>query len=175
MNSDEKAVASVLARYEKALNESDTDAVMKLYASDGVFMAQNFPSSVGTSAVRKADATAAEEKAILCGLEITPACDYAQGKMGLSRIIAGFVVPWEMEKSIKNAAFLKRIGPFYFDDKRLKAGAYLICLNSRYVVGVELNLAKKLSATARVRAQLLGDVQSWGSYQAARQGVMMLG
>jgi uncharacterized protein (TIGR02246 family) len=54
MNSDEKAVASVLARYEKALNESDTDAVMKLYASDGVFMAQNFPSSVGTSAVRKA-------------------------------------------------------------------------------------------------------------------------
>jgi uncharacterized protein (TIGR02246 family) len=54
MNSDEKAVASVLASYEKALNESDTDAVMKLYASDGVFMAQNFPSSVGTSAVRKA-------------------------------------------------------------------------------------------------------------------------
>ena|SRR3984893_4144727 len=54
MNSDEKAVAQVLARYEKALNESDTDAVMKLYASDGVFMAQNFQSSVGTSAVRKA-------------------------------------------------------------------------------------------------------------------------
>jgi uncharacterized protein (TIGR02246 family) len=54
MNSDEKAVASVLARYEKALNESDTGALMKLCASDGVFMAQNFPSSVGTSAVRKA-------------------------------------------------------------------------------------------------------------------------
>jgi uncharacterized protein (TIGR02246 family) len=54
MNSDEKAVAQVLARYEKALNESDTEAVMKLYASDGVFMAQNFPSSAGASAVRKA-------------------------------------------------------------------------------------------------------------------------
>jgi uncharacterized protein (TIGR02246 family) len=54
MNSDENAVAAVLARYEKALNESDTDAVMKLYASDGVFMPQNFPSSVGTNAVRKA-------------------------------------------------------------------------------------------------------------------------
>jgi hypothetical protein len=121
------------------------------------------------------DATAAEEKAMLCGLEITPACDYAQGKMGLSRIIAGFVVPWDLEKSIKNAAFLKRIGPFYFDEKRLKAGAYLICFNSRYVLGVELNLVKKLGATARVRAQLLGDVQSWASYQAARQGVMMLG
>jgi uncharacterized protein (TIGR02246 family) len=54
MNSDEKAVAAVLARYEKALNESDTGAVMKLYASDGVFMAQSFPSSVGADAVRKA-------------------------------------------------------------------------------------------------------------------------
>jgi uncharacterized protein (TIGR02246 family) len=43
-----------LARYEKALNESDTDAVMKLYAPDGVFMAQNFPSSVGAIAVRQA-------------------------------------------------------------------------------------------------------------------------
>lgn len=121
------------------------------------------------------DATAAEENAIPCGLEITPACDYAQGKMGLSRIIAGFIVPWGLEKSIKSAAFLKRIGPFYFDDMRLKAGAYLICLNARYVVGVELNLVKKLGATSRVRAQLLADVQSWGSYQAARQGVMILG
>lgn len=54
MNSEEKEVAAVLARYEKALNESDTDAVMKPYASDGVFMAQNFPSSVGASAVRRA-------------------------------------------------------------------------------------------------------------------------
>ena len=54
MNSDENAVAAVLARYEKALNESDSNAVMKLYAPDGVFMAQNFPSSVGADAVRKA-------------------------------------------------------------------------------------------------------------------------
>src|SRR5262249_24211562 len=32
----------------------NTDAVMKLYASDGVFMPQNSPSSVGAAAVRKA-------------------------------------------------------------------------------------------------------------------------
>lgn len=54
MNSEEKVVAAVLARYEKALNESDTETVMKLYAPDGVFMAQNFLSSVGASTVRKA-------------------------------------------------------------------------------------------------------------------------
>jgi len=54
MNTNELAVAAVLAEYQDALNQSDTDAVMRLYASDGVFMPQHFPSSVGTDAVRKA-------------------------------------------------------------------------------------------------------------------------
>ena len=40
MNANEKAVAAILAQYQDALNRSDTDAVMKLYASDGVFMPQ---------------------------------------------------------------------------------------------------------------------------------------
>src|SRR5271169_5249855 len=54
MNADEQAVAAVLAKYQDALNQSDTNAVMKLYASDGVFMPQHFPSSVGADAVRTA-------------------------------------------------------------------------------------------------------------------------
>jgi uncharacterized protein (TIGR02246 family) len=54
MNADEKAIAAVLAEYEDALNQCSTDRVMKLYASDGVFMPQNSPSSVGAQAVRKA-------------------------------------------------------------------------------------------------------------------------
>jgi len=54
VNANEMAVADVLAKYQDALNKSDTDAVMKLYASDGVFMPQNSPSSVGTDAVRRA-------------------------------------------------------------------------------------------------------------------------
>ena len=54
MNANEKAVAAVLANYEDALNQSDTEAAMKLYAPDGVFMPQHFPSSVGADAVRKA-------------------------------------------------------------------------------------------------------------------------
>jgi uncharacterized protein (TIGR02246 family) len=54
MNANEQAVAAALSKYEQALNQSDTNAVMKLYAPDGVFMAQNFPSSVGADTVRKA-------------------------------------------------------------------------------------------------------------------------
>jgi uncharacterized protein (TIGR02246 family) len=54
MNANEQAVAEVLAQYQDALNQSDTDAVMKLYASDGVFMPQNSPSSVGAQEIHNA-------------------------------------------------------------------------------------------------------------------------
>ena len=54
MTTDEAAVAEVLQAYEDALNASDVEAVMKLYALDGVFMPQHFPSSVGAEAVRAA-------------------------------------------------------------------------------------------------------------------------
>lgn len=54
MNANEKAVADVLAKYEAALNASDTDAVMPLYVGDGVFMPPYSQSAVGAAAVRKA-------------------------------------------------------------------------------------------------------------------------
>jgi uncharacterized protein (TIGR02246 family) len=54
MNKNVEAVAAVLARYQDALNASDTDAVMPLYAEDGVFMPPYSPSAVGAAAVRQA-------------------------------------------------------------------------------------------------------------------------
>jgi uncharacterized protein (TIGR02246 family) len=54
MNANEKAVADVLAKYQDALNTSDTDAVMPLYTEDGVFMPPYSQSAVGMAAVRKA-------------------------------------------------------------------------------------------------------------------------
>jgi len=54
MNANEKAVADVLAKYQIALNDSDTDALMRLYSDDGVFMPPYSQSAVGAAAVRKA-------------------------------------------------------------------------------------------------------------------------
>lgn len=48
------AIEHVLRSYEQALNSSDTERVMALYADDGVFMPQHSPSSVGSTAVRMA-------------------------------------------------------------------------------------------------------------------------
>jgi uncharacterized protein (TIGR02246 family) len=54
MNANEKAVAGVLAKYQDALNNSDTSAVMRLYTDDGVFMPPYRQSAVGAAAVQKA-------------------------------------------------------------------------------------------------------------------------
>ncbi len=114
------------------------------------------------------------QKGIQCGIEITPVCDYAQDKMGLSRVIVGFVLPHEHKKLVKQTNFLKPIGPFYFGGKGMPDGTYNLYLDSRYVVAAEPKAVRKLRATARVRPQLLADIQFWASYQAARQGVIFL-
>ena len=51
---DETAVRNVMSSYESALNASNTEAVMLLYAEDGVFMAPNNQSAVGKASVRQA-------------------------------------------------------------------------------------------------------------------------
>ncbi len=47
-------IQTVLDRYEKALNASDVDAVIELYAADGVFMPASAPTAVGAESVRAA-------------------------------------------------------------------------------------------------------------------------
>jgi uncharacterized protein (TIGR02246 family) len=51
---DDAAIRKVMSSYEAALNGSNTDGVMPLYAEDGVFMAPNNPSAIGKSSVRQA-------------------------------------------------------------------------------------------------------------------------
>jgi uncharacterized protein (TIGR02246 family) len=50
----EAAIRTAMSSYETALNGSNTEAVMPLYAEDGVFMAPNNQSAVGKEAVRQA-------------------------------------------------------------------------------------------------------------------------
>jgi uncharacterized protein (TIGR02246 family) len=53
MNTAEAAVADVIVRHQHALNTSDTNSALALYAPDGVFMPPHCPSIVGASDVRK--------------------------------------------------------------------------------------------------------------------------
>jgi uncharacterized protein (TIGR02246 family) len=47
-------IQELLYKYEAALNASNTEQVMQLYANDGVFMPQHSPSAVGIEEVHKA-------------------------------------------------------------------------------------------------------------------------
>lgn len=47
-------IEKVLQTYETALNASNTDKVLTVFAADGVFMAPNNPSTVGADAIRAA-------------------------------------------------------------------------------------------------------------------------
>lgn len=51
---DEVAIRAVLVSYNDALNSGSTDAVLPLYAEDGVFMPPYSPSAVNKAAVQKA-------------------------------------------------------------------------------------------------------------------------
>jgi uncharacterized protein (TIGR02246 family) len=53
-NADAQAIRQQLQRYEKALNASDAEAVMELYAADAVFMPRHSSPAVGRDAVRAA-------------------------------------------------------------------------------------------------------------------------
>lgn len=50
----EADIEKVFQTYEAALNASDTDTVLTVFAADGVFMAPNSPSTVGADAIRAA-------------------------------------------------------------------------------------------------------------------------
>jgi len=47
-------IEQLLNKYEQALNASDVNAAVQLYADDGVFMAPENPAAVGTEVLRKA-------------------------------------------------------------------------------------------------------------------------
>jgi len=69
MSATTEAVAALLAKYNDALNASSTDAVMPLYAEDGVFMPPYSQSAVGSAAVR--NAYDAVFKAIMLNVKFT--------------------------------------------------------------------------------------------------------
>jgi uncharacterized protein (TIGR02246 family) len=51
---EQEAIENTMSSYEAALNASSTEAAMRLYTEDAVFMVPNNPSAVGKAAVRHA-------------------------------------------------------------------------------------------------------------------------
>jgi uncharacterized protein (TIGR02246 family) len=54
VSSDTEAIKSLFKSYESALRNSSASDVLPLYAPTGIFMAQHFPTAIGTSAIKAA-------------------------------------------------------------------------------------------------------------------------
>ena len=54
MSADKQAITKTLLAYGDALNKSSTKDAVALYAPDGIFVAQNAPTSIGTQALNQA-------------------------------------------------------------------------------------------------------------------------
>jgi hypothetical protein len=109
-------------------------------------------------------------------VEVTPACDHAQGNVRMPRCIAGVVVRNELRNKVKmkkRAGFLWTLGPLYLS-KGVKDGVYYIHINSRYVLGIVPSILGKHVAFLRLRSQALSDLQSWLGYQSTRLGKVLL-
>src|SRR5438128_10605376 len=50
---EKERVSKVIAVYEKGLNDPNTEAIVNLYTSDGVFLFQNHEPTVGADSLRK--------------------------------------------------------------------------------------------------------------------------
>ncbi len=53
MPSDSEAIKATLSAYFKHLAAAEVEPIIKLYAKDGVTMAQGFPTQVGHDAIRE--------------------------------------------------------------------------------------------------------------------------
>ena len=117
-------------------------------------------------------------KAACCipiAMEVTPLCDYQQGKVRLPRFLCGVAVPYEERHRTKRPEGFLRTdnAPIDFESGDL-AGRKMLVWNSRYIVSVpdgEINGEAKL---VRLRQAPLIDVQAWLASQLNRPGYLSL-
>ena len=53
-NADQRQIRSLIETYQRALNGNDVDGVIEVYAPDGVFLQEFYPTHVGHAAIRRA-------------------------------------------------------------------------------------------------------------------------
>jgi hypothetical protein len=118
------------------------------------------------------------DKCVPVIVEITPSCDYSQGKTSQCRFIMGLLVREEHKKKIKDeAAFIRKIGPFHVkrSDFCPMSGDYFLVLNSRYITAIQSSKIAEKKEAYRLRKMVLNDTQHWFANQAARPGYISIG
>ncbi len=104
-------------------------------------------------------------------LNISPMCDYAQGKMPCCRIVPGFFIPEKFENIIKkNNAFN------YIADPKINIDEvnYILVLDFRYLYSISESILKNKKSSLKLRQLLLADIQLKLGSHINRAGVLYL-
>lgn len=113
-------------------------------------------------------------------VELTPTCDFAQNKNRMGRLIAGLLVPANPQPKFIDkgrGSFFYKIGPFSInavDRLGVAPGDYFLALSARFVYSDELDDLLTCQPGARLRQQVLVDLQAWFASHAARPGMLTL-
>jgi|GEM_PF-797315 len=110
-------------------------------------------------------------------VEINALCDHAQKNISIARFVSGILTPTNHYGNIKKAEFIKRLGPFFFDQspELISKGEYYLCLSSRHLVTTcRLHEIKNTKPVGRLRSQALTALQAWFAGHASRPGMLIL-
>lgn len=105
----------------------------------------------------------------LCMIEITPTCDHACKKWKASRLLAGFLLPYTLEKRAKDADFVYETPVL-----SIEGGPYCLVFNFHYSVSTRFNKLEGFAAKYQIRTNMLSDIQSKFAAHISRRGVVKL-
>ncbi|REJ65357.1 MAG: hypothetical protein DWQ31_18335 [Planctomycetota bacterium] len=113
-----------------------------------------------------------------CMVELTPACDFAQNKCPVSRLVGGILIKLEDEEMetqlqlpAESRAFSKEVQPIWIQNPHLSLeGAYKIVLNARQLCAVPFEDLKLEEAVVCLRHHITSDIRSWFAAHASRVG-----
>jgi hypothetical protein len=133
-----------------------------------------------TTAGDKAKCTAFLAECHIILLEVSPACDFAQGKRPLARLVAGLLVPPSRKKEIKSSrsdgyAALRHIQAEVKIAEIAADRSWIPVFTSAFVVSwPERKVVSFLQVVGRFKEPLLTDVRNWLAHQGGRIGYLYL-
>lgn len=114
------------------------------------------------------------ESSKYCLIEMTPACDSANGKVARARFVAGMLIPLDFEKyfSLSKNPYLRSVGPLKING--LPSETWMLILNSKLVYSRDWPRNKNVAPLLRLREQVITDLQHWLAGHASRPGYYYL-
>ena len=140
----------------------------------GLNVERLFSSLVGEA--YKADVGNTEPMLVIA--EVSPACDYAQNKVDVPRVLGGVLIPTEKLNKVQSHDYIYRsFGVFHFDAEEISGmseGSYHFALNARFFTGVSIERLMERRSLFRIRRNTLVDIQAWLSRYGNRPGVITI-